>query len=133
VREFEQFREVIHVILPRLRVDSGSPLLIFALKTENDMKALLPESDGQKGTVSPAGFFQAGAEKNYVILRLDVQGQQRYHVIYHEYLHSLVRLNFHYLPLWLNEGLAEFFSQASLSDKLSHLFYRPLASQNEAL
>ena len=31
-----------------------------------------------------------------------------YHVIHHEYVHLLVSLNFEKMPVWTNEGLAEY-------------------------
>jgi tetratricopeptide (TPR) repeat protein len=69
----------------------------------------------------PAGIFQAGPEKNFVVLRIDLPGDQGYHVIYHEYVHMLVRINLGRLPLWLSEGMAEFFGQATISEGKSGL------------
>ena len=31
-----------------------------------------------------------------------------YHVVHHEYVHLLVNLNFEKMPVWFNEGLAEY-------------------------
>jgi len=50
-------------------------------------------------------------------VRLDVTGENPYQVIYHEYTHSLMALNFQSLPLWVSEGLAEFFGHATINDK----------------
>jgi tetratricopeptide (TPR) repeat protein len=76
--------------------------------------------------------FQGGLEKNYVALRMNVRGEHRYSVVYHEYVHLLMRLNFPPLPLWLDEGLAEYFGHAVISDKSSGLG-RPSSAQLEIL
>src|SRR5574337_1780209 len=65
----------------------------------------------------PAGIFLAGPEKHYVALRLDAAGENPYHIIYHEYMHMLVGLNFGALPVWLNEGLAEFYGNTTIGDR----------------
>ncbi len=31
-------------------------------------------------------------------------------LVYHEYTHTILHLNSHWLPTWLDEGMAEFYS-----------------------
>ncbi len=52
----------------------------------------------------PAGLYVSREECDLVVIRTDVQGENPYEIIYHEYTHALFRLNFRDLPLWLNEG-----------------------------
>src|ERR1700732_4677064 len=40
--EFEQMRAVFAMEFPKMRLTTGAPLLIFAVQTENDMKAMAP-------------------------------------------------------------------------------------------
>jgi tetratricopeptide (TPR) repeat protein len=119
-RCFEQFRALLQTALPKLKVDPGSPLDVFAAKDSSSLKALLPLRQ-EKGAIQPAGIFMAGPESNTVVLRTDATGDQGYHVIYHEYVHMVMHLNFRRLPLWLDEGLAEFFGYAGISDGTSSL------------
>jgi tetratricopeptide (TPR) repeat protein len=119
-RSFEQFRGLLQTVLPKLKVDPGSPLDVFATKDSASLKALLPLRQ-EKGAMQPAGIFMAGPESNTVVLRTDTTGDQGYHVIYHEYVHMVMRLNYQRLPLWLSEGLAEFFGYAVISDGTSSL------------
>jgi tetratricopeptide (TPR) repeat protein len=65
----------------------------------------------------PAGIFVHGQEKNYVALRLDARGENPYHVVYHEYVHLLTSLNLRWLPVWLDEGMAEFFATAEIAQR----------------
>lgn len=120
-RTLEQFRSLIQTCMPRWKVDPGSPLVVFAARDGGSLKDLLPAEGQKKGMAQPAGLFQAGSERNFVLLRIDVPGDQGYHIIYHEYVHMLQRLNFQNLPLWLAEGLAEFFGHSTISDSSSSL------------
>src|SRR5437870_1074966 len=110
--QFEQIRAVLGSGL-KLRVDPGKPFIILALKDSDSFKALLPQFWETKNHAHPAGVFHSGIEKHYVTLRLDVNGtgdqDNPYHVVYHEYVHMLIGLSYRSLPLWLNEGLAEFY------------------------
>jgi len=100
---FEQFRNVIQASLPKLRIDTKMPLLVFAARDTASFKTLLPREYLKKGMMQPSGLFQGGQEKNFVLMHLDVPSEHEYHVIYHEYVHMLMRLNFRTLPTWLSD------------------------------
>ena len=117
--QFEQIRALFHTAFPNLRVDPAEPVLILAAKNESTMKLLLPDEWELKGHVHPGGLYQQGEDKHYVVLRLDSEGENPYHPLYHEYTHVLLHLNFATLPLWLDEGLAEFYGNSRLGDKES--------------
>ncbi len=119
--QFEQIRALFHSAFANLRVDPEQPVLILAAKNENTMKMLLPEDWEVKGHVHPAGLYQQGEDKHYVILRLDSGGANPFHALYHEYTHALLHLNFTVLPLWLDEGLAEFYGNSRLGEKESRI------------
>jgi Flp pilus assembly protein TadD len=115
--QFEQIRNMFHIAFAALRVDPPQPILIVAAKNENAMRLFLPEEWEVKGHIHHAGLYQPAQDKDYVVLRLDIEGNNPFHTLYHEYTHALLRLNFSNLPLWLNEGLAEFFGNTTLGDK----------------
>jgi Flp pilus assembly protein TadD len=119
--QFEQIRALFHAAFGNLRVDPAQPVLILAAKNENTMKMLLPEDWEVKGHVHPAGLYQQGEDKHYVILRLDSGGTNPFHALYHEYTHALLHLNFTGLPLWLDEGVAEFYGNSQLGEKESRI------------
>jgi tetratricopeptide (TPR) repeat protein len=107
VREFEQMRFAMSSVYPKLRLDSGAPLLVLCLRDESSMKSLAPQFWKRKG-FKPAGFFQHGWDKEYAMVRLDEVRPESYEVVYHEYVHSVMHLNIRWLPVWLDEGLADF-------------------------
>ena len=115
-KQFERFRGIFHDSFPKLRVDIGKPLVIFALKDEQSMRMLLPAYWEVKGNKHPAGIYVRGLEKDFITLRMDMHGENPYYIIYHEYIHAILDSNFRGLPIWLEEGIAEFFSNSTIYD-----------------
>lgn len=115
--QFEQFREVFHTTFPKWRVDLGKPLIIFAVKNEDSLKALIPAYWEGKGRAHPAGLYMPGEERHHVAVRTDVQTDNPYQIVYHEYTHAIMNLNFRELPIWLSEGLAEFYGNSVIQEK----------------
>ncbi len=115
--QFELFRAAFSSGFPRFRVDPGPPVVIIAARNEATMKELLPVEWETEGHMHPAGLYLGGLDKHYVILRLDVaSADSPFQILYHEYTHVLLNLNFARLPVWLDEGLAEYFGSASVSE-----------------
>lgn len=116
--QFEMIRAVFCQFF-RLKVSTeGEPVTIIAGRDEETLKSLLPEYWATKGSMHPAGMYLGSAEKNYVALRLDVTMNQDtdepFEPIYHEYVHYLTRRSASQLPLWLVEGLAEFYGNTRI-------------------
>lgn len=117
--EFEQLRYVFATRFPNARLESGAPLLVFAVRDEDTAKKLEPRI--WKSGANRAGEFHQGWERQFAIIRLDTWGGEgSKEVVYHEYTHSIEHLNMHYLPLWLNEGTAEFYAYTRFQ---SHRIY----------
>src|SRR5919108_2382522 len=114
--QFEEIREVFQNAFPKMRVDLGKPVVIFAVKNEDSMKSLLPAFWEAKGHMHPGGLYQPGEEKHFVVVRTNIEGPNPYEIVYHEYTHALMNINFRDLPLWLNEGIAEFFGNSTIHD-----------------
>jgi tetratricopeptide (TPR) repeat protein len=108
-REFEQMRGVFANQYPNFRLDSGAPLVIFAARDEETAKALAPNLWKSRGA-KPVGYFQQSWEKRYALIRMDTFGEGAHQVVFHEYTHSLLHMNAHWLPTWLDEGIAEFYA-----------------------
>ncbi len=62
-------------------------------------------------------------EREYALVRLDAieSDPNAYHIIYHEYVHSLLHVNFRWLPSWLDEGLAEFYGYTAFDNEKVYL------------
>ena len=114
--QFERMRSVFHVLFPKLQLDTGSPIIVLAIKDEKDFRALEPAAYLAKGQLKIGGLFLRAPDKNYVLMRLDAEGEHPYEVVYHEYTHFLMA-KAEWLPLWLNEGLAEFYQNTDIHEK----------------
>jgi len=115
--QFERMRVVFHTVFPQAHVDPGTPIIVLAVKDKKDFQALEPETYLAKGQIELAGLFLRAPDKNYVLLRLDAQGEHPYATVYHEYTHLLSSRAEGWLPLWLDEGLAEFYQNTEIRDK----------------
>jgi tetratricopeptide (TPR) repeat protein len=60
-------------------------------------------------------------DRNYILLRLDARQEHAYSTVYHEYTHSMLRKASAWMPLWLNEGLAQFYENTDMDDKTAWL------------
>ena len=113
--QFERMRWVFLKLFPQAKVDPPSPIMVIAVKSQGDIRALEPEAYLAKGQLTLAGLFLRTAEKNYVLMRMGVDGEHPYSTVYHEYTHLV--LGTENMPLWLNEGLAEFFQNTDIENK----------------
>lgn len=106
----ETFREVFHQLYPKLKLDGGSRPKIIVFKNDASYKPYKPKR--ADGTTDDAviGFFQSGDDVNYIALSLGEKGDP-FSTLFHEYVHLVNRSNFggDALPLWLSEGIAEYF------------------------
>lgn len=115
--QFERMRAVFRTAFPAMKVDPPAPIIVIALKDNKDFRALEPPAYLAKGQLELAGLFMRTAEKNYVLVRLDAGGEHPYATVYHEYTHLLSSKMQPWLPLWLDEGLAEFYENTDISEK----------------
>jgi tetratricopeptide (TPR) repeat protein len=107
-KEFEQMRYVFVDRHPTFRLEGGAPLVVFAAQDEATAKSLEPAWWKLKGA-KPVGVFHHAWEKDYVMVELEALKGGALEVVYHEYTHSILHLNFHWLPVWLDEGMAHFY------------------------
>lgn len=80
------------------------------------MRELLPEY-WTKGHSHPAGLFAAWLNQSYAAVQLDAQGRNPYETLYHEYYHTITVPYIPDLPVWLSEGLAEFYGHTDIEEK----------------
>src|SRR5271156_1060513 len=111
---FEQIRAVFRRSLT-VAGQHPSPLItIMAVKDEGTMKSLLPEY-WVKNHMHPAGFFFDRDNMSFAAVQLNPEGPSPYHTIFHEYYHSLTLPYYPNLPLWVAEGLADFWGNTDVN------------------
>ena len=97
----ETLREVLRKMsADQMLVNAPIPTYVYVFPDE---KSFAPYRGGR----NIAGFFQRRLDGNYVAVQVDDASSLG--IVYHEYLHYFVERNIPALPLWLDEGLAEFY------------------------
>src|ERR1700733_6295344 len=112
---FEQIRAVFRRELELASKHESPVITILAVKDEDAMKTLLPEY-WAKGHAHPAGIFLDNMSQYFAAIQLDAPGSNPYNTIYHEYFHSLTAPYYPNLPVWVSEGLAEFYGNTQIGD-----------------
>jgi len=115
--QFEQIRAVFRKYLPIAGNHPSPVITIMAVKDEGSLRELIPEFWATKGHTHPAGIYFHGLGQAELAVQLDAQGPSPYATIYHEYYHSLSLPYFPNMPVWLAEGLADFFGHSEVNDQ----------------
>ncbi len=119
-KEFEQMRSVFSTLFKNPVLDTGAPLLIVAVH-EPGLQALAPVFWKQRDKI--AGQFFRGWERQFALVRLDGSSELNQAVVFHEYTHSILHANVHWMPTWLDEGLAEFYAYTRFEG--DHIYIGP--------
>jgi tetratricopeptide (TPR) repeat protein len=112
-QDFEQIRSVFRQSIPMVSKLPSPTIIVLALKNEDSMRVLLPDF-WAKGHVHPAGYFLTGMDQYYAAVNLEAGGTNPLETTYHEYYHSLTMPYFPNLPLWVAEGLADFYGNTQI-------------------
>src|ERR1700756_2457430 len=116
-----QFEQIHTLFREGLAVAQGHPspvITIFALKDEKSLGDLLPDY-WTKGHMRPSGVFAFRMYQYYAAVNLEAPGTNPFATMYHEYYHSLTIPFFPELPVWLSEGLADFFGQSQVNGNVA--------------
>ncbi|MFL6300888.1 MAG: hypothetical protein ACJ71N_09815 [Terriglobales bacterium] len=108
---FEQMRSVFGMLLQRTKVNIPVPTEIVAFATPGEMEKHAPSSR----TRLAGGFFEAGEDKNFI--GIDASSENPYAAVFHDYAHMLLDANYPRTQPWFDEGFAEYFSAAQLTNK----------------
>ncbi len=115
--QFERMRWVFQTLFPKLNADPPAPIFVLRCEEWEDFQSVEPQAYLAKGQLSLAGYFLTSQDNNYILLRLDAEQEHPFATVYHEYTHLQFRSAGDWMPLWLNEGLAEFFQNSEIRDK----------------
>jgi Tfp pilus assembly protein PilF len=114
--QFERMRGLFNTILPQGGVEDSAPIVVLAFKNKKEFDAVEPSAYLAKNSLQLSGLFLRTPGRNYILLRLDAEGEHPFATVYHEYTHYVTR-RAEWMPLWLSEGLAEFYQNTDIIDK----------------
>jgi tetratricopeptide (TPR) repeat protein len=108
----EQFRTVFGSLFPTIPLNSPVPTTVIVFKNDVAFRPYKPNPQ-------EAGYFQPGEDTNYIALTSESDSATHpFRVIFHEYVHLLVNNSMGTtVPLWFNEGLAEYYSTFDMKDE----------------
>lgn len=117
----EELRAVLRSLFGGMTFTSPVPTYIFVF---DHPKSFSPYSLLYQGREKElGGYFNPGRFANHVAIVANRYGSDVSSTIYHEYVHYVLSTNQAELPLWLNEGLAEFYSTFELNGDLARIGY----------
>lgn len=106
--QLEQFRDVLTRLISSVKPISTVPITVVVFKSDDSFKPFRPPT--------AAAYFQSGEDVNYIALTSERRDENPYAAIFHEYVHVLIKNNTEHVPLWFNEGLAEYYSSFDMMD-----------------
>jgi Flp pilus assembly protein TadD len=117
---FEHMRMAFGLLFHNVNVDTA-PVEIIGFRSSKEMKQVAPLYEGKPIDVS--GLYMGsrgrgsskGAGREYILLDLSVE--EGFGVAFHEYAHLLINSNFPPMPIWFDEGFAEYSSSLKVARK----------------
>jgi thioredoxin-like negative regulator of GroEL len=109
--KFEAFREVLRRVMPAVTSSPPVPTIVVVFPSDEAFTPFKPTYQGKPKGV--AGYAMPGADLSYIAMVNAVDSDR---VIFHEYTHMVIANAVARIPVWLNEGLAEFYSTFALMD-----------------
>jgi tetratricopeptide (TPR) repeat protein len=103
----EFFHSAFARLVSRNVLDQSVPTTVVLFRDEASFTPFKPLYQGRPANI--AGFFQPGEDVNYIAISLDPGERDPFSTAFHEYVHLHLKDNVPGAPLWLNEGLAEFY------------------------
>ena len=106
-RHLERLADVLRLTTRDLHVDGGREVRVYAFRDLESFRPYRPYGDDQGGVT--AGFHSSGDDAEHIAFFVPA-GQLSMRFASHEYLHAVIARSLGELPVWVNEGLAEFYS-----------------------
>ena len=110
-RKLEEFRFLLSQVLPGLRLDPPVPTTVLLFRNSKSIRPYLRIGASGK-PLKNAGFMQPGRERMYLVV--DTSKSDVYQTAFHEFVHLVMHLTAEDIPVWLNEGVAEFYETAKI-------------------
>lgn len=113
--DLERTRAVLTKLLPSIQQDPNVPVIVFVTADENTFANLVPAYKQRAQGSKPSNIFQAGRDRNYIVMRVVFRGSSEYQLKY-DYAGLMSGVNFRRAPIWLLSGFAEFFALSQIED-----------------
>jgi len=112
--QIEQFRLAVGPVVRSADQPPPMPTIVYTFATREELEPYLPLRNGKPTQL--AGYCHCGSSTNLNVIAASLAAYaDSSAIIFHEYTHVLVRNAATAVPVWLNEGLAEYYSSFALA------------------
>lgn len=118
---FENLLRVFQSTLPKARTTNGLPVRLLVAHDGQSFARVVPEFPFSKTRDQPPGVFVTGPEKTYIAIRGNAGGKFAYQDIFHEYARAVLKLSYHNLPPWIEEGYLSVYDSLTFNDRGARL------------
>jgi tetratricopeptide (TPR) repeat protein len=131
--DLDAFRAAMSALFPGIRTTSPVPTRVVVFRDYDAFARFRPRDSRGKPQQNVGGYFTDEPEASFIVSPMSSQAIN-YATIFHEYAHYLIHRNARsFIPMWLNEGLAEFYSTFEPDYKGQSLLGRALVERVQAL
>jgi tetratricopeptide (TPR) repeat protein len=109
-QRMEHFTDVLKAVLPNAGEGTPVPTVVIVFADNKSFTPFKPHYQGKP--VELAGYFQPGTASNYIAMLL-AQEDYALRIAFHEYTHAVTANTLSNLPVWLMEGLAQFYEMTA--------------------
>src|SRR4051812_34924750 len=109
---FEQMRSIFGALLQRSAINLPTTQIV-GLRNHADIQQYADVS--KSGSDDPGGFVLAAADRSFIAL--DLSSTDPYGPVLHDFAHMLLEANYPRTQPWFDEGFAEYFSAAQITNK----------------
>ncbi len=114
--DLEELRAVL-AELGNFKPNSPVPTFIFVFRNDRSFDPYKHRYEGGPATIS--GFFLGRDNANYIAINADSPDASG--TVFHEYVHHVTANNMWWLPVWLSEGLAEFYQTFEVVSGIAYI------------
>ncbi len=109
----EQMRTAFGVLVNKDHINIPIPVEVIAFKSTKELRQYSPLFKGKP--IEIAGYYLGGQDRNFIAL--DLSANNALEAIFHEYAHMLLNGNYPPMPVWFDEGFAQYYETITIDRK----------------
>jgi hypothetical protein len=110
--QFEGFHETLRRLLGEIVTSTTVPTIVIVFPSDRAFTPFMPVVQGK--TLEVGGRFLGAPDVNYIAIVSDGR-PGRLRTLFHEYAHLVMSNMSRHVPVWLSEGMAEYYSTFELT------------------